>query len=134
MLRTWHCAARQARSLARLSPPVSGTPHIYTAAHPVGDVLNCRGPGGVLYPEQAHWYRAMVRVGCTGDLCPRCRWAQPWACGLALSWLRAATRASPEACTTSVDDARTAALRPGSSTSSSTAAAASLPGPAEQAR
>jgi len=58
-------------------------------------------------------------------------WTQPCACRVALYWLRAATRARPAASTTSVDDARTATLRPGSSTSSSTSPTASLPGPTE---
>src|SRR5215470_16412595 len=62
---------------------------------------------------------------------PLSRWTQPCACRFALYWLRAATRASPAASTTSVDDARTATLRPGSSTSSSTSPTASLPGPTE---
>src|SRR5215470_15942775 len=62
---------------------------------------------------------------------PLSRWAQRCACRFALYWLRAATRASPAASTTSVDDARTAILRPGSSTSSSTSPTASLPGPTE---
>jgi len=62
---------------------------------------------------------------------PLSRGTQPGACRFALYWLRAATRARPAASTTSVDDARTATLRPGSSTSSSTSPTASLPGPTE---
>src|SRR4029453_140964 len=65
---------------------------------------------------------------------PLSRWTQPCACRFALYWLRAATRASPAASTTSVDDARTATLRRGNSTSSSTSPTASLPGPTEEAR
>src|SRR5215470_727413 len=65
---------------------------------------------------------------------PLSRWTQRCACRFALYWLRAATRASPAASTTSVDDARTATRRPGSSTSSSTSPTASLPGPTEYAR
>src|SRR5215470_277870 len=65
---------------------------------------------------------------------PLHRWTQPYARRFAVYWLMAATRASPAASTTSADDARTATLRPGSSTSSSTSPTASLPGPTEYAR
>ena len=70
-----------------------------------------------------------VYEGVTGP--PLLRWTQPCACRFALYWLRAATKASPAASTTSLDDARTATLRPGSSTSSSTSPTAALPGPTE---
>ena len=80
-------------------------------------------------PQRGAGTHGAAALAVTGP--PLSRWTQPRACRFAWYWLRAATRASPAASTTSVDDARTATLRPGSSTSSSTSPTASLPGPTE---
>jgi hypothetical protein len=80
-------------------------------------------------PQRGAGNQGAAALAVTGP--PLSRWTQPCARRFALYWLRAATRACPAASTTSVDDARTATLRPGSSTSSSTSPTASLPGPTE---
>ena len=78
-------------------------------------------------PQQGAGIQGAAALAVTGP--PLSRWTQRRARRFALYWFRAATRACPAASTTSVDDARTATLRPGSSTSSSTSPTAALPGP-----
>jgi len=102
-----------------MPPSASSAGHWSRPSHSTGTHPPQRGTG-------THGAAALAVTGP-----PLSRWTQPCACRFALYWLRAATRASPAASTTSVDDARTATLRPGSSTSSSTSPTASLPGPTE---